>query len=61
MEEDEDCEGNWNDKEGGGFTGGDGRGQKDVSDRIESEDQLEDAKPMGSERDENGENCPVRK
>lgn len=30
---------------------GDGEGEKDVSDRIESEDQLEDAQPAGQEKE----------
>ncbi|KAF2880198.1 hypothetical protein ILUMI_25999 [Ignelater luminosus] len=36
---------------GGGFGLGDGEGEKDVSDRIESEDQLEDAQPAGKEKE----------
>lgn len=61
-EEDEgDGDSGWNDKEGGGFTGGDGDGQKDVSNRIESEDQLEDARPKGSEKDDAAEkDCKVK-
>ncbi|XP_015604930.1 midasin [Cephus cinctus] len=36
----------------GGMGLGDGEGQKDVSERIESEDQLEDARPAGQEKEE---------
>lgn len=35
----------------GGLGLGDGEGEKDVSDRIESEDQLEDAQPAGQEKE----------
>lgn len=35
----------------GGMGLGDGEGEKDVSDRIESEDQLEDAQPAGQEKE----------
>ncbi|KAJ8669610.1 hypothetical protein QAD02_000869 [Eretmocerus hayati] len=43
----------------GGMGLGDGEGEKDVSEQIETEDQLEDAKPAGQEKD-NQENkeCP---
>lgn len=40
-------------KEGKSSSGmglGDGEGEKDASDRIESEDQLEDAQPAGQEK-----------
>lgn len=36
---------------------GEGEGEKDVSDRIESEDQLEDAQPAGKEKAENDTEC----
>lgn len=36
----------------GGMGLGDGEGEKDVSDRIETEDQLDDARPEGQEREE---------
>lgn len=36
----------------GGMGLGDGEGEKDVSDRIESEDQLEDAQPAGQEKEQ---------
>uniref|UniRef100_A0A1Y1KUK8 Midasin n=3 Tax=Photinus pyralis TaxID=7054 RepID=A0A1Y1KUK8_PHOPY len=36
---------------GGGLGLGEGEGERDVSDRIESEDQLEDAEPAGKEKD----------
>lgn len=35
----------------GGMGLGDGEGEKDVSDRIESEDQLEDAQPAGQDKE----------
>lgn len=31
---------------------GEGQGEKDVSDKIESEDQLEDAQPAGQEKEQ---------
>ncbi|KAK5645761.1 hypothetical protein RI129_004225 [Pyrocoelia pectoralis] len=37
---------------GGGLGLGEGEGERDVSDRIESEDQLEDAEPAGKEKNE---------
>ncbi|XP_039293225.1 midasin-like [Nilaparvata lugens] len=41
----------------GGMGLGEGEGQKDVSDQIESEDQLEEARPKGEERDEEEKEC----
>lgn len=32
---------------------GDGEGERDVSNKIESEDQLEDAQPAGQEKEKN--------
>lgn len=43
---------------GNGFGLGEGEGKTDVSDRIESEDQLEDARPEGEKREENDQDCP---
>lgn len=37
----------------------DGEGQKDVSDQIESQDQLEDAKPAGQEEQPEEKDCKV--
>lgn len=37
----------------------DGEGQKDVSDQIESQDQLEDAKPAGQEEQQEEKDCKV--
>lgn len=37
----------------------DGEGQKDVSDQIESQDQLEDAKPAGQEEKQEEKDCKV--
>lgn len=43
----------------GGMGLGDGEGQKDVSDRIETEDQLDDAKPAGQEKEKpEDKDCP---
>ncbi|XP_063233945.1 LOW QUALITY PROTEIN: midasin-like [Bacillus rossius redtenbacheri] len=43
----------------GGLGLGDGEGQQDVSDRIESEDQLEEARPTGEEpREDPDQRCP---
>lgn len=36
---------------------GEGEGEKDVSDRIESEDQLDDAQPEGQERKNEDKDC----
>ncbi|KAH0539887.1 hypothetical protein KQX54_009475 [Cotesia glomerata] len=36
---------------------GDGEGKKDVSDKIESEDQLEEARPAGEEKNEEDKDC----
>lgn len=38
----------------------DGEGEKDVSDQIESQDQLEDAKPAGQEEKQEEKDCKVR-
>lgn len=49
-------------QEGGGLGLGEGEGKKDVSDRIESEDQLEDARPAGEEEEEKEDpECEVSK
>ncbi|KAK7603581.1 hypothetical protein V9T40_003580 [Parthenolecanium corni] len=44
-------------KEKGGMGLADGEGQKDVSDQIESQDQLEDAKPAGQEEKQEEKDC----
>lgn len=36
---------------------GEGEGEKDVSDRIESEDQLDDAQPAGQEKKNEDKDC----
>jgi midasin len=36
---------------------GEGEGEKDVSEQIESEEQLEDARPKGEESTEDHEDC----
>lgn len=38
---------------------GDGEGEKDMSERIESEDQLEDARPAGEEKKDEDKDCKV--
>lgn len=43
----------------GGMGLGEGEGEKDVSDQIESQDQLEDAKPAGQEKEEEDKECKV--
>lgn len=49
------------DGQGSGLGLGEGQGEKDVSDRIESEDQLEDARPQGMEKEKEPEtDCKVR-
>jgi len=48
-------------QEPGGLGLGDGEGKNDVSDRIESEDQLEDARPAGEEKDDKDDkDCEVK-
>lgn len=49
LSDENDSEGQTN-KQSGGMGLGDGEGEKDASDRIESEDQLEDAHPAGQEK-----------
>lgn len=43
----------------GGMGLGEGEGEKDVSDQIENQDQLEDAKPAGQEKEEEEKDCKV--
>lgn len=43
----------------GGMGLGEGEGKKDVSDQIESQDQLEDARPSGEEEKEEDKECKV--
>lgn len=44
---------------GGGLGLGEGQGEKDVSDQIESQDQLEDAKKPGEHDKEEDKDCKV--
>lgn len=45
------------DSAAGGLGLGEGEGEKDISDQIESEEQLEDARPKGEEKTEENEDC----
>ena len=46
-------------KQDGSMGLGDGEGEKDVSERIESEDQLDDARPAGEEKKDDDKDCKV--
>jgi midasin len=50
-------EGLQNDSAAGGMGLGEGEGENDISDKIESEDQFEDARPEGEEKAEEDEEC----
>ncbi|KAK0095768.1 hypothetical protein PV326_007436 [Microctonus aethiopoides] len=52
-----DPDGTEQSKDQGGMGLGDGEGKKDVSDRIESEDQLEDARPADEEKKDEDKDC----
>lgn len=53
----ENEEGSQNDNTAGGLGLGEGEGEKDISDQIESEEQLEDARPKGEEKAEENKDC----
>ncbi|XP_068082683.1 midasin [Anabrus simplex] len=53
----EGAEGDQTEGTQGGMGLGEGEGEKDVSETIESEDQLEDARPQGEERKEEERDC----
>lgn len=60
MSEEEAGEGEESESKGEGAMGlGDGEGEKDMSERIESEDQLEDARPAGEEKKDEDKDCKV--
>lgn len=58
-EEAGDGDGQADGKQDGSMGLGDGEGEKDVSDRIESEDQLDDARPAGEEKKDEDKDCKV--
>lgn len=61
MSDEEAGEGEESQGKGEGAMGlGDGEGEKDMSERIESEDQLDDARPAGEEKKDEDKDCKVK-
>lgn len=50
-------EGSQKDNPAGGLGLGEGVGEKDISEQIDSEEQLEDARPKGEEKEEDDKDC----
>ncbi|XP_052133380.1 midasin [Frankliniella occidentalis] len=57
LTEEEAGDGESDGKQEGSMGLGDGEGEKDVSERIESEDQLDDARPAGEEKKDEDKDC----
>ena len=54
-----DEEGSQVESKAGGMGLGEGEGEKDISEQIESEEQLEEARPKGEEKTEEDKECKV--